>query len=102
MEKKMAHGGARNSTGEMVPGITPQPTLPDVKLDDDSPASRAKRKAERAGMDMPAQARGYEATELYDRYGGYPSTVEYDPGYRLPYAGDEYGRYVSNTGGTCL
>lgn len=41
----MAQGGIKNAQGEIFQGTVPQPTLPDVSLDDDD-YGRSKRKVE--------------------------------------------------------
>jgi hypothetical protein len=52
LEKKMANGSIKPPKGEMYTGQAPQPTLPSVELEDDD-MWRAKRKADRAGLDVP-------------------------------------------------
>lgn len=96
-----------------------QPTLPDVSLDEDDYGGRAKRKTERAGIEMPSKweetgiypgarkliewAVGDElisaaprgSYEVYDAYGQYAPQVEYEQLRRsggLPYLSGEYGR----------
>ncbi|EIW71060.1 hypothetical protein TREMEDRAFT_42550 [Tremella mesenterica DSM 1558] len=56
LEKKMANGEFRNAKGEIVSASVPQPTLPNVSLDDDDDYSRAKRKADKAGLQLPEKA----------------------------------------------
>jgi hypothetical protein len=48
----MANGSIKTPKGEMYTGQAPQPTLPSVELEDDD-LWRAKRKADRAGLDVP-------------------------------------------------
>ena len=82
LEKK-ANGG-RGGKGEL-PGAIPQPTLPDVSLDDDDEGLKRKMDAER-GVGVK---RGM--TDEFDPYGaGYPPTLEYNQ----PYVGgyDQFGR----------
>ena len=55
LEKKMAAGGLKNSKGEMVSAAVPQPTLPNVSLDEDDDLLRAKRKADKAGLVLPQE-----------------------------------------------
>lgn len=51
----MAHGGS-STKGEALSGVIPQPTLPKVDIDEDD-LWKAKRKADRAGIDIPSQRR---------------------------------------------
>jgi len=48
----MANGSIKPPKGEMYTGQAPQPTLPSVELEEDD-MWRAKRKADRAGLDVP-------------------------------------------------
>jgi len=48
----MANGSIKTPKGDVYTGQAPQPTLPSVELEDDE-MWRAKRKAERAGLDVP-------------------------------------------------
>jgi len=48
----MANGSIKTTKGEIYTGQAPQPTLPSVELEDDD-MWKAKRKAERAGLDVP-------------------------------------------------
>jgi hypothetical protein len=86
LEKKMANGSIKDA-----PGIIPQPTLPNVSLDDDEghSAGRARKlEAERAGMPISRSRSNNQFVE-YDVYGGqaaYPPTVNYDVSY------EDYGR----------
>jgi hypothetical protein len=48
----MANGSIKPPKGELYTGQAPQPTLPSVELEDDD-MWRAKRKADRAGLDVP-------------------------------------------------
>jgi hypothetical protein len=94
MEKKMA-GGIKNAKGEFL-GPVPQPTLPDVRLDDDDYSTR--KKAGTPSMHSNGRKVGVRSPgEEYADYGlGYPPGGEY----RAPYGGkgvvyaEEYGRSV--------
>lgn len=71
LEKKLANGSVKD-----VPGIIPQPTLPNVSLDDDDLlAGKRKLEAERRG----GQGRAKREFVEYDVYPAYPPTVEYAP-----------------------
>ncbi|WWC86643.1 uncharacterized protein L201_001520 [Kwoniella dendrophila CBS 6074] len=76
LEKKMAQGGLKNSKGEILGSAMPQPTLPQISLDDDDLSNeKARRKAERGGLDISG---------LNDNRYDYPP-----PGGL--YGGDDYG-----------
>ncbi|WVF69535.1 hypothetical protein IAT40_004313 [Kwoniella sp. CBS 6097] len=53
LEKKLAQGGIKNAKGEIITGAIPQPTLPQIDLEDDTLSERARIKAERSGLDVP-------------------------------------------------
>ena len=63
MEKKLANGSIKD-----VPGIIPQPPLPNVSLDDDVGKKRDKRDH--------VEQRAREHVE-YEVYPGYPPTLDY-------------------------
>ncbi|KAK1921818.1 putative vacuole protein [Papiliotrema laurentii] len=92
LEKKLANGSVKD-----VPGIIPQPTLPNVSLDDDDLlAGKRKLEAERRG----GQGRAKREFVEYDVYPAYPPTVEYAPAPAprpalRPY--DSYEEYGSST-----
>ena len=46
LEKKLAQGGIKNAKGEIIQGSVPQPTLPNVVLDEDEYSGRKKWKGE--------------------------------------------------------
>ncbi|WWC59730.1 uncharacterized protein I303_102292 [Kwoniella dejecticola CBS 10117] len=66
LEKKIAQGGLKNAKGEVLNAAMPQPTLPQISLEDDDSSSssieKARRKAERSGMDTSGlgQRGGYD------------------------------------------
>ncbi|WWC68181.1 uncharacterized protein I206_102104 [Kwoniella pini CBS 10737] len=55
LEKKMAQGGLKNAKGEVLDTTMPQPTLPQIRLEDDDSGrlEKARRKAERSGSETP-------------------------------------------------
>ncbi|WVR04843.1 hypothetical protein IAU60_001855 [Kwoniella sp. DSM 27419] len=82
LEKKMAQGGIKNAKGEVMTGVIPQPTLPQIDLDDDGvgSAARARRKAERGRLDIPSRVS--PASSVYEyppgEYGVYaPGSIGY-------------------------
>jgi len=82
LEKKVANGSIKD-----VPGIIPQPTLPNVSLDDDTVGQR-KHFADRKGSARAAK-KEYAEYEVYNSAGlGYPPTLDY----AQPYQTEEYGR----------
>jgi hypothetical protein len=82
MEKKLANGSIKD-----VPGIIPQPTLPNVSLDDDM-VGRRKIESDRKVSQRMAKKEHAEY-EVYNAAGlGYPPTLDY----AQPYQGEEYGR----------
>ncbi|KAK8847653.1 hypothetical protein IAR55_005512 [Kwoniella newhampshirensis] len=84
MEKRVANGGVKSVKGEYatntINGLIPQPTLPQVLLDDDEDMRMrtARTKALRAGMDLPSSDFGAKSAEA-----GYasqpPAGYEYPP-----------------------
>lgn len=80
LEKKLANGSIKD-----VPGIIPQPTLPNVSLDDDEmgrAASRKQRKleAERGGAAAKREYVEYEISK--EQIPAYQPTLDYDQPYR--------------------
>lgn len=65
----------------------PQPTLPQVDLDDTSDVWRAKRKAERAGIDVPTKTSGQRGMGR----AGASSPLDFDDGI---YPGRESPLYI--------
>ncbi|OCF44796.1 hypothetical protein I317_01285 [Kwoniella heveanensis CBS 569] len=85
LEKKLAQGGIKNAKGEIITGAIPQPTLPQIDLDDDNMSERATRiKAERSGQDVPSRPS--------------PGPSVGGSGYGYP-PGGEYGVYGENSVG---
>lgn len=85
MEKRAANGDMKKYKGDDLGPAVPQPTLPSISLDDDDLAMRAKRKAQKAGLDTQME---YESYEVYNA-----PTLAYERGYS-PYGdrGDGYDR----------
>jgi hypothetical protein len=119
LEMKIAKEGITNAKGEVIKGTALQPTLPNVGMDDDDLAMRAKSKADRAGMSVPMSKNKefddsglypgareslgcggrWDADEAappgsyeYDAYNGYPPTVGYDQPYQSGFQTEDYGR----------
>ncbi|WVQ98312.1 hypothetical protein IAU59_005435 [Kwoniella sp. CBS 9459] len=84
LEKKLAQGGIKNAKGELVTGAIPQPTLPQIDLEDDRISERARIKAERSGLDVPPRPS--------------PGSSVGGSGYGYPPGGD-YGVYGQNSVG---
>ena len=81
MEKKLANGSIKD-----VPGIIPQPTLPNVSLDDDSLGRKAGSSRKGSARTVKKE---YAEYEVYNAAGlGYPPTLDY----AQPYQSEEFGR----------
>ena len=96
LEKKLANGSYRPSKGETMPNM-PQPTLPNVSLEDDDDDYRLKSKLEAEQGRSGVRRQKTDVME-YDIYGGaapdYPPTSESSYPYMVNY--DE--RYVLDIG----
>ncbi|WVQ79839.1 hypothetical protein IAT38_001939 [Cryptococcus sp. DSM 104549] len=94
-EKAYARSGGKGGASSLKDGkdgmgMMPQPTLPQVSLDDtDDAMYRAKMKAERAGMDVPVTRVGGDGYD--DVYGG--GAGQMPAGYEYPPPGADYGVY---------
>lgn len=79
----MANGSIKD-----VPGIIPQPTLPNVSLDEDDLArTRKARKLEaERNVGVTRAPREYVEYEVYNGQVAYPPTLEYNQPY------DDFGR----------
>lgn len=95
LEKKLA--GKPGSVKDMPAGSIPQPTLPDVRLNDDDVASL---KIQPSRSSTRKSDKQYAEYEVYGaRSAGYPPAPDYKPPYDRGY--DEYGRCVPFTRRVC-
>lgn len=104
LEKKLAQGGTKNAQGELIQGVVPQPTLPDVSLDEEDYRS-SKRKMEASKYDdtgiYPSPSPS-GSLDVYKAYGQHPPQLGYEQPYQsggLQYSAEEYGSSMRLTAG---